>query len=112
MALRPPDFKSGASADSATPLDLPGVYQSGLPAFGGAAGVLRVGILQATQSPFGDRVGDGAGEVEGCEGVEAFDVPTLADACDPGSVAGEVVGVDLFDRLFANLFLRDAHAPG
>jgi hypothetical protein len=64
------------------------------------------------QSPFGDRVGAGAGEVEGCEGVEAFDVPALAYACHPAPVAGEVVGMDLFDRLFANLFLGSAYASG
>src|SRR5918997_4706237 len=81
MALRPPDFKSGASADSATPPDRSGVYQSGCPVFGGAAALFGVGTAQATQGPFGNRVRDGAGEVEGGESVEALDVATPANAC-------------------------------
>jgi hypothetical protein len=50
--------------------------------------------------------------MEGGEGVEAFDVAALADAGDSGPIASEVVGMDLFDHLFAELFLGGTHAPG
>jgi hypothetical protein len=83
-----------------------------LSVFADAAAVFGVGVLQASQGPFGNRVRDGTREVEGGESVEALDVAALADAGDPGPVAGEVVRVDLFDRLFANLFLRGAYTPG
>src|SRR5919199_3109683 len=70
-ASRPPDFKSGASANSATPPGNSGVYQSVPLAFEGAAVVFGVGDLEALQGPFGDGVGDSAGEVQGGKGVEA-----------------------------------------
>jgi hypothetical protein len=64
------------------------------------------------QGPLGDRVGDGAGEMEGCEGVQALDVAALADAGYPGAVSGEMPGVYFFDRLCADLFLGGPHATG
>ena len=50
--------------------------------------------------------------MESRKGVEALDVSALADPADAGPGAGEVVGVNLFDRLFAHLLLCGAHAPG
>ena len=111
-ASRPPDFKSGASASSATPPDNSGVYQSVPPAFEGAAGGLGIGDLEALQGPFGDGVEDGPRELEGGKGVEALDVATPPDAGDAGSVAGEVFVVDLLDPLFAHLCCCGAHAAG
>jgi hypothetical protein len=65
------------------------------------------------QGPFGDGVGDGAGEVEGGEGVEALDVSAGSPhAGDAGAVAGEMPGVYLFDRLCADFFLGGLHAAG
>src|SRR3712207_2468165 len=86
--LRPPVFKSRASTDSATPPGHPGVYQSSLLAFGGAASVPGIWVCEAPQRPLGYRVGDGAGEVEGREGVEALDVAFLPDAGGPAPVVG------------------------
>ncbi len=63
------------------------------------------------EGPFGDRVGQGAREVEGGEGVEAFHATTgAADAGDPDTVASEVLGVDLVHRFRADLFLSCAYA--
>ena len=78
-----------------------GVYQLGFSLLRGAASIFGVGVTEASDGPLGYRVRDGAGEVEGCERVEAFDVATgfAADAGYPGSVAGEVLGVYLFDGL-------------
>ena len=66
------------------------------------------------EGPLGYRVRDSAGEVEGCERVEAFDVAAgfVADAGDAGSVAGEVLAMDLFDRLLADRLLGGPHPAG
>jgi hypothetical protein len=64
------------------------------------------------QGPFGDGVGNGAGEVEGGERVEALDVAAPANAGGAGCVAGEVFIVDLFDPLFTHLCGGSAHAAG
>jgi hypothetical protein len=74
LLLEDPDFKSGASADSATPPRRSGVYQSGLGIFDRAASIFRVRLFEALEGPLGYRVGDRAGEVEGGEGVEALHV--------------------------------------
>ena len=59
------------------------------------------------QGPFGHRVGDSAGEMEGGKGVEALDVAAGASyARDAGAVAGEVSGVDLVHGLLADLVGR------
>ena len=78
-----------------------GVYQLGFPPLRGAASILWVGVTEASEGPLCYRVGDGAGEVEGCERVEAFDVAAgfATDSGYPGSVAGEVLGVYPFDGL-------------
>jgi hypothetical protein len=81
--------------------------------FDGAAGVFRVGLFEALESPFGDGVWDGAGKVECGEGVEALDVAAGSpDAGDPGAIAGEVVVVDLLDRLLAHLLTRGPDTAG
>ena len=106
-----PDFKSGASANSATPPRRRGVYQSGMGFLEGAAGFLRVGIVEALEGPLGYRVGYGAGEVDGVEGVETLHVAARSpDAGHAGAGAGEVPGVDLFDRLYSHGFPGGAHA--
>lgn len=85
----------------------PRVYQSGLRIYGGTAGVFGVGFLEALEGPFGHPVGDGAGEVESGESVEALHVASRpAHAGYPGAVAGEVLGVDLLYRLFSDLLAR------
>ena len=84
----------------------------------GAAGGLRVGsLLKAFQGPLGDRVGEGAREVEGGEGVETLDAADglplgSADAGDPDTVAGEVLGVGRVHRFGADIFLRGADPAG
>src|SRR5215211_5755710 len=74
---------------------------------------LRGRGFESLQGPFGDGVGEGTGEVEGGEGVEALDVSAGSPhAGDAGAVAGEVFGVNLFDRLGADLFGGGPHAAG
>src|SRR5215218_10592354 len=88
-----------------------GVYQSGLGVLDGATGVFGVGLFEALEGPLGDGVGDGAGEVEGGEGVEALHVAAWSsDAGDAGAIAGEVLGVDLLYRLFSHIFLRGPYS--
>jgi hypothetical protein len=66
--------------------------------------------LKAGDGPLGDEVGDGAREVEGGKGVETLYAATgLADAGDPGAIAGEVFGVDPIHLFGANLTLRGAY---
>ena len=77
----------------------------------GAAGVFGVGLFEALEGPLGDGVGDGAGEVEGSEGVEALHVATWSPyASDAGAIADEMFGMDLFDRLFSHIFLGCSYA--
>jgi hypothetical protein len=78
-----------------------GVYQLGFPLLCGATAIFWVGVTEASDGPLGYRVRDGAGEVEGCERVEAFDVAAgfATDSGYPGSVAGEVLSVYPFDGL-------------
>ena len=76
-----------------------------------ATGGIGVGVFQAGKAPLGDQVGQSTREVEGGEGMEAFDAaPRLTDAGDPGAVAGEMPRVDLVHRFCANLFLSCADA--
>lgn len=69
-------------------------------------------FLQALQGPLGDGVFDISGEVEGREGVEAFDVAALADARHPAAVAGSVCFVGFLDGELAYCFLGLADAAG
>jgi hypothetical protein len=76
-----------------------------------ATGGVDVGVFQAGEGPLGDRVGQSAREVEGGEGVEAFDAaPGVTNTGDLGAVAGEVPRVNLVHRFCANLFLSCADA--
>lgn len=78
----------------------------------GAAGVAGVRVCEALQGPCGDRVRDGIGEVEGGKGVQAFDVAAIADAGDPGTVAGAVSLVGVVYGFYADGGLRFADAAG
>ena len=75
-----------------------------------AAGAFRVRFLKALQGPFGDRVWDGAGEVEGGEGVETLDVAAFPDTCYAGPETGFVLFVDCLDRFFTHVLLGSADA--
>ena len=74
--------------------------------------MLWVGVAEASDGPLGYRVWDGAGDVEGCERVEALDVAAgfATDAGYPGSVVGEVFGVYPFDGLLPYCLLCSAYA--
>ncbi len=81
-----------------------------LGALGAASGV---GTLEAGQCPLGDRVGQGACQMEGGEGVEAFYAAAgFADASDPRTVASEVFGVYLVHLLRTDLFLGLSNTAG
>ena len=69
--------------------------------------MLWEGVAETSEGPLGYRVRDGAGEVEGCERVEAFDVAAgfATDAGYPRPVAGEVLGVYPFDELLSYTLL-------
>ena len=111
LLLEDPDFKSGASADSATPPCRSGVYQSGPGVLAGAAGVFWEWLFEALECPLGYRVGDGAGEVEGGEGVETLHVAAWSpDAGYAGAVAGEMFGMDLLYSLYSHVFPGGQHA--
>ncbi len=64
------------------------------------------------ERPFGDRVWDGAGEMQRGEGVETFDVATLPDAGDPVAVAGVMPFVGLFHGFFTDFVLGLSHTAG
>lgn len=66
--------------------------------------------MKAGDGPLGDEVGDSTRQVEGGKGVETLYAATgLADAGDPGAIAGEVFGVDPIYLFGANLTLCGAH---
>jgi len=63
------------------------------------------------EGPLGHWVRQGACQVKGGEGVQAFYAPAEAtNASYPSAVAGEVLGVYLVNRLWADFFLGSADA--
>jgi hypothetical protein len=85
-----------------------------LPVLRGATGVPGIGISKTFEGPLCYRIRDGAGEVEGSKGVEAFDAAagSIADAGDAGTVERAVLGVDLLYRFLADRFPGFADAAG
>ena len=85
-----------------------------MPILRGATGVPRIGISKTFESPLCYRIRDGAGEVEGSKGVEAFDAAAcfITDAGDAGTVERAVLGVSLLYRCLANRFPGLADAAG
>lgn len=64
------------------------------------------------QGPFRDGVGDGAGEMKGGKGVEAFYVASFPDAGDPVAIVGAVLLVGITHDVFADGFLGLSYAAG
>lgn len=60
--------------------------------------------------PLGYRVGDRAGEMQGGESVEAFDVAALSHSCYARAVEDAVLLVDFLNRFIAQVFLGSTYA--
>lgn len=66
-------------------------------------------MAETFESPFGYGVRDVIGEMQRGEGVQAFDVSTLADSGHAGPVTSEMLGVDSGNLLPPNFLLRGPH---
>lgn len=74
--------------------------------------VFRVRVLEVLQGPFGNGVGDRAGEMQGGEGMETLDVATFPDAGYPVTVETLVLLVDFIYGVVTDRFLGFPYAAG